>query len=82
MSKEVIYTDSIPQCPYCEKPTRRTQGISMTTGMHYPPIYDENGDNINPDRNIKTTDYVCCECNKEYLVRGNYTDGFTYVTSY
>lgn len=78
MSKEVIYTGVIPQCLYCEKPTKRTQGMSMSTAMYFPPTYDENGVNINPDRNTITTEYVCQECNKGYSVKGNHTDGFTY----
>jgi hypothetical protein len=78
MSKEVIFTGSIPQCPHCEKPTKRTQGGSMSTLAYYQPIYDENGVNTNPDRNTITTEYSCLDCGKDYVIRGNYTDGFTY----
>ena len=78
MSKEVIYTGTVPQCPHCDKPTKRTEGMSMSTSMYYPPTYDEKGVNINPDRNTITTEYVCQECNRGYIIRGNHTDGFTY----
>ena len=78
MSKEVIYTGPIPQCPRCEKPTVRTEGFSSITAAYYPPIYDENGVNTNPDRNSTTSSYNCNGCNKEFSTNGNYTDGFVY----
>ncbi len=76
--KKVIDTNGVPQCPYCEKPTRRTGGVSTITCAYYPPIYDENGINTNPDRNTATSDWKCLECEQIYSTSGNYTDGFYY----
>jgi len=75
---KVIYTGSIPQCPHCEKPTTRIPKDSYTTCMYYPPVYDENGNNTNPDRNTTTTDYSCLDCQNEYTVSRN-IDGSFYV---
>lgn len=41
--------------------------------MYYKPIYNENGININPDRNQYTTIYTCLECKNNYKV-GTYKD--------
>jgi quercetin dioxygenase-like cupin family protein len=49
--------------PKCKKPTKIQQGISTTTCMYFPSIYDEEGNNINPDKNRVTTQYTCLECN-------------------
>ena len=76
---EVIFTGAIPQCPHCKKPTHRQAGMSCTTMMDFTPVYDENGININPDRNKTTTDYECLECEQEYTVTGNQYDGYTYI---
>jgi len=76
--KEVIDTNGIPQCPHCEKPTKRQEGVSSMTCAYYPVIYDENGVNTNPDRNTTTTTYSCLGCSQGYTVSGNYTDGFYY----
>lgn len=76
--KKVIDTGGIPQCPYCEKPTKRTGGAGSVTCMYFPPIYDENGHNTNPDRNTTTSYWECLECKKNYSTVGNYTDGFYY----
>lgn len=79
MSKKIIEQNGIPQCPYCEKPTHRTSSYTTVTAMYFPPRYDENGININPDRNSMTTQYTCLECNKSYVVSGNVPDGFYYA---
>jgi hypothetical protein len=44
----------------------------MKTAMYYPPIYDENGVNTNPDGNITTTYYTCLNCNKMYTAQYRY----------
>lgn len=77
-NKKVIYTGNIPQCPYCEKPTLRSSGYSTVTCMYYPPCYDENGVNTNPDRNTVTSHWHCNECQKDYTTSGNNTDGYFY----
>lgn len=66
--KKVIYTGNIPQCPYCMVPTMRNAGASSTTLMYFPPSYNEQGENVNPDRNTITTPYHCNSCNKDYKV--------------
>ena len=77
-TKEVIYTGSVPQCPKCEKPTKRSGGVGMVTLAYYAPIYDENGVNTNPDRNTRTSQYHCYECDGDYTVEGNDHDGYNY----
>ena len=77
-AKKVIYTGSIPQCPYCEKPTKRTGGGGAVTAMYFAPIYDEKGNNTNPDRNIHTSGWHCYDCGKDYTTSGNHTDGYYY----
>lgn len=76
--KEVIYTNEIPQCPFCEKPTRRSGGASSVTCAYYQPIFNEKGENTNPDRNTITSNWDCLDCGKPYSTAGNYTDGFYY----
>ena len=78
--EQVEYTGTIPMCPYCKKPTKRSgSSYSTCTALCYPPAYDENGVNMNPDRNTTTTEYYCEECGRKYSVSGNYTDGFVYI---
>jgi len=76
---KVKYTNGIPICPFCKVPTKRggSQGGS-STAMYFPPQYDEKGNNINPDRNIITTNWQCLKCTKYYVVSGNQTDGYQY----
>lgn len=74
----VIMTGTVPQCPHCKKPTKRTGGMSSVTCAYYAPIYDEQGNNTNPDRNTITSSYNCYECGKDYSTAGNHTDGFFY----
>jgi hypothetical protein len=74
----VVYTGNIPQCPYCQKPTKRIGGSGSVTNMVYPPMYDENGVNTNPDRNTITSNWACLECEKKYTTSGNKTEGFVY----
>ena len=76
--QKVIFTGLIPQCPYCNKPTRRTSFAGSVTLAYYQPSYDEKGNNVNPDRNIHTDHYQCLECNKNYTTKGNHVDGFYY----
>jgi len=73
------FTNGIPICPYCKKPTRRTVGSSSETLMYFCPIYDKEGNNTNPDRNTLTTNWQCLECGKSYQTKGNYVDGFKII---
>lgn len=34
-------------------------GFSARTAVYFPPTYDRNGNNLNPDRNKTTTNYTC-----------------------
>jgi len=79
MSKKVNYTGLIPQCPYCKKPTKRSQGGSVTTVMYFRPTYDEKGNEITTDSNITTTDWYCFECNQHFEIKGNSIEGYNYV---
>lgn len=76
--QKVIDTGGIPQCPYCKKPTKRTGVGGSVTCMYFLPVYDEHGNNTNPDRNTRTSGWECFECKKHYTTAGNYTDGFYY----
>ena len=79
---EVAYreTNGIPICPYCQEPTKRTgEAWGTCTLVYYEPTYDENGNNINPDRNVQTWTYHCCKCGRDYTVSGNYFDGWRYI---
>lgn len=66
-NEKAIMTNGIPQCPHCKRPTKRTGSSGgRTTLAYYPPSYDENGNNTNPDRNTTTRSWTCLECGKSY----------------
>lgn len=75
---KVVYTNNIPQCPYCQKPTKRNSIGQSSTCMYYPPKYNEKGINTNPDRNTITSVWHCDECKKGFAIKGNEVDGFNY----
>lgn len=77
--KEVIYTGNVPQCPNCNVPTKRSEGMSARTCVHYVPVYDKEGNNNNPDRNVTTTGYHCFNCRVPFTVKGNSIDGYKYI---
>ena len=78
-NKVLIFTNGIPQCPYCERPTERTGGSGSITAAYYPPAYNKDGKNTNPDRNTITSHWGCVECKRSYTTAGNITDGFKYI---
>lgn len=41
-----------------------SRGMESTTLAYYPPIYDKNGININPDMNTSTFCISCITCGK------------------
>ena len=57
-------TNITPQCPreYC----RFIQSPGSSTAAYYPPIYDKNGVNTNPDKNITTSALECLTCGKRW----------------
>ena len=75
---DVERTNGIPICPTCKVPTKRQPQGSTITAAYYPPVYDENGVNTNPDRNTITTAYTCLDCSENFVVAGNPTDGYNY----
>lgn len=67
-NKEVKYTDSIPVCPFCDKPTSRTFAGSQSTLMMGSTTYDENGFSTYYDPNTYYDTYICNQCKKQYTV--------------
>lgn len=45
------------KCPVCNDDTL-IQGMSFSTLAYYIPIYKD-GENINPDMNVSTTNFTC-----------------------
>ncbi len=41
-------------------------GPGMTTMAHYPPVYNKQGINMNPDMNITTQQRRCLSCGKSW----------------
>ena len=56
----------------CDGECKFRAGLSNVTLVYYMPIYDKNGVNTNPDRNITTTNYYCINCLKQYTVASQY----------
>ena len=77
--EKVIFTGTIPQCPYCKIPTKRTGGGTTVTAAYFQPVYDETGKNINPDKNTRTSYWECLYCSKPYTISGNNADGYYYI---
>jgi len=55
-------TNLTPECPRDD--CRFLQSGGHTTLAYYPPIYDKNGVNTNPDRNTTTSTLNCLTCGK------------------
>ncbi len=72
------FTGSVPICPFCKVPTERSGGGGEVTLLYFPPQYGEDGNNINPDRNTRTSHWYCCKCGKNYTISGNSFSGFRY----
>lgn len=70
--KEVKYTNGIPICPTCDKPTHRSAGMSSTTCMGFLRVYDENGNDVSSNPNITTSSYFCQNCRKEFSIRSQF----------
>ena len=52
--------------PTCQNECRFQPGMSMTTAMYFPPVYDKHGNNVNPDGNITSGIIACSVCNKQW----------------
>lgn len=50
----------------CSKDCRWMVSGGNTTLAYYPPIYDKNGKNINPDMNSTFSQVKCLTCNREW----------------
>ncbi len=52
----------------CQTPDKcRIIPVAQTmTCAYYPPIYNSEGVNTNPDRNIVTTESKCLTCNEQF----------------
>lgn len=60
--------------PTCEKDCRFSYGLSMTTAMYFPPVYDKHGNNINPDGNITSGSVSCSVCNRQWSYSTQYDE--------
>ena len=55
------------KCPHCGA-SHYSEGPSMRTAVYYPPVWKD-GVNINPDRNVTTTEAHCYECNYDFIIK-------------
>lgn len=60
--------DIMLKCPKCNSTGPLSQGVSMTTTVYYPPVW-ENGVNINPDGNTTTTKFICEKCGCKFSAK-------------
>lgn len=61
--------------PNCQNDCRFVEvGPSMTTSMYFPPVYDKNGNNTNPDGNITSGTLSCRICNKTWSYSTQYSN--------
>lgn len=76
---KVKFTGGIPICPNCQIPTERLCKGSSTTLLGWSTTYDEAGELMNSDPNIKTQYWQCCNCNDDYIIKGNEKEGYKYI---
>lgn len=55
------------KCPKCGK-SHYSVGSSSRTLAYYEPVYKD-GVNINPDRNVTTTQLSCRECGNYWIIK-------------
>ena len=67
ITREVAYTERIPICPFCQRPTRRRGGFRNTT-----PTYNEGG------LEIHCYKWFCLKCKRGYVIKGDDANGFEY----
>ena len=58
-------TNPNPECP--REDCKFINHGGSTTLAYYPPIYDKNGVNTNPDRNTTTSMFECLTCGKKWV---------------
>lgn len=51
---------------------RYVVGVEMTTSVYYKPIYNKQGENINPDGNVTSGEMYCSSCNKKWTYKTQY----------
>ena len=62
----MVKRETIIKCPYCGKSHYR-EGITTSTAIYFQPIWKD-GVNINPDKNIHTTECECLECGRWFEI--------------
>lgn len=55
-------------CPKCESNERIMELSVCTTCVGYPVIYNEKGENINPNRIFSTHNLQCLKCGERFEV--------------
>jgi hypothetical protein len=55
-----------PVNPTCDQECRFQFSGGMQTLAYYAPIYDKNGNNLNPDMNTTYGDVTCNTCGKSW----------------
>ena len=55
----------------CNEPLYQA-GVMSTTMAYYPPRYDENGVNQNPDRNVTSGTVTCTKCGRSWHISMQY----------
>ena len=70
---------NLPACK--DGDCRFTSSGGMTTCMYYPPVYNKEGINLNPDMNSTVATVSCTTCKKNWnsFTRGGKTT-FTEIT--
>ena len=53
--------------PSCDKDCRFHFGVSMTTAMYFPPVFDKHGNNLNPDGNTTSSEVSCSVCGRKWM---------------
>lgn len=57
----------------CDKDCRfQEDGFTVTTCMYFPPVYDKNGNNTNPDGNTTSGKLKCTVCNRRWSFSRRY----------
>jgi hypothetical protein len=58
--------------PTCDKECKFSESHRMTTCAYYPPVYDKNGVNINPDSNVTSYEIMCNLCKKRWTASSQF----------